>query len=74
MNITPRDINTFLVEASSSEDMVYLVDLDENDGMGACSCPDFEYRGERWIRYGEHSPCKHIIACRKLNEKIKGKK
>ena len=51
----------------------YLVDLTERDGLGRCSCVDFETRANpNYKRHGQHIPyplagrsdCKHIAAAK----------
>lgn len=52
-NPTPQQIdqNKYLIQSSSSKDKEYEVTILDT-GIGACSCPDFEYRRRQ---------CKHII-------------
>lgn len=55
---------------SSSGHGVYVVDLAENEGSGACACVDFIVRRQPAIDAGEElftrkTSCRHILAVRK---------
>lgn len=55
------------VASASKAGTYYLVDLEENDFVGRCNCPDFTCRHQVRINSGERGRsvwCKHIEAAR----------
>jgi len=48
------------VQSSSRRGIKFLVDLDEFDFNGMCSCEDFSLRRVIDVRAGKKSECKHI--------------
>ena len=69
------------VQSSSRENMKFLVDLEEYDFHGSCSCEDFSLRRVRDVQLGKESECKHLpiakrfwynFMVRKVSEKMKG--
>lgn len=48
------------VQSSSRQNVKFLVDLEEHDFNGACSCENFSLTRIREIHEGKRSQCKHI--------------
>ena len=57
----------FYVESESEPEFPRLVDLEEYDGVGWCSCPHFTFRCQPNLERGDRGTelrCKHILAAR----------
>jgi len=78
--------NRWLVPSQSNPtDPPYLVDMDEYDGVGQCSCEDFRYRKQPFLECGAHKVtvmkdrkdvfrCKHIRAVMKEMARLEKKR
>lgn len=62
MDVEPIEGEPFrvYVQSSSRRGIKFLVDLDEFDFNGMCSCEDFSLRRVVEVREGKKSECKHI--------------
>lgn len=56
----PGEAFRLYVQSSSRRGIKFLVDLDEFDFNGMCSCEDFSLRRVVEVRDGKKSECKHI--------------
>jgi hypothetical protein len=57
----------FLAASKTNEE--YLVDLEENNGAGKCSCPDYSIRVQPEVDAGRPGrDCKHLSAARKVEQ------
>lgn len=54
----------FLVRSASRRDEVHLVDLEENDGRGECSCEDWLFRQGDFYLWKTPYECRHIKAAK----------
>lgn len=54
----------FLVWSESRPDECHLVDLDENEGRGECSCEDWNFNQGDYYLWQKPYECKHIKTCR----------
>lgn len=76
MQVTPieGEKRRFHVSSESGNEP-YLVDLDENGGLGRCGCIHHEKRIQPAIDKGESAPsCKHLAAAFRYEERRKGEK
>ncbi len=59
--ITPFDRGTYWVKSRTPGTEDRLVDLEDNDGLGGCNCPDCEIRVAKEIKDGKpRRDCYHI--------------
>lgn len=56
----PGEAFRVYVQSSSRREIKFLVDLDEFNFNGMCSCEDFSLRRVSDAREGKRSECKHI--------------
>ena len=71
-DIEPYDCPTrLLVRSESRPDEVHLVDLEENEGRGECSCEDWHFRQGEYYLWNKPFECKHIKMAKKYLEKIR---
>mgnify|MGYP001615675967 CR=1 FL=1 len=70
MTVTPIEGEPFRFHVQSdSEDIHYLVDLEEHDGNGWCGCAQFQFRCTPALASGHKSRCKHILAAMEHQKK-----
>lgn len=70
--VEPYDCDTrFLVRSASRRDEVHLVDLEESEGRGECSCEDWQFRQGDFYLWKKPYECKHIKAAKHYLLKIK---
>lgn len=68
-----RDSTLVFYVRSANSKVEYIVDLEAEDGWGACNCPDFQFRvfGHRRATKDMFAACKHIrLAQVKLARKV----
>lgn len=68
MNIQWLEARRYLLTSLTNPDNVHLVDLDEFDGYGECSCEHFQFRLYPRLRLGRKplvSPCRHLRLARR---------
>lgn len=59
----------FLVWSESRPDECHLVDLDENEGRGECSCEDWNFNQSNYYLWQKPYECKHIKTCKLYESK-----
>ena len=70
--VEPYDCESrFLVRSASRRDEIHLVDLEENDGRGECSCEDWHFRQGDYHLWQKPYECRHIKAAKAYIERIK---
>jgi hypothetical protein len=71
MQIEHFEANRYLVKSLSNPMLVQLVDLDEYDGYGECSCEYFEYMIGPKLKKGIKplKQCRHLKAVKNLIKK-----
>ena len=63
-------ISRYLVWSESRPDVVHLVDLEENENRGQCSCEDWEFRNGDYYLWMKPYECKHIKASKEFKTLI----
>jgi len=72
LKVEPYDCeHRFLVWSETRPDIAHLVDLEENDGRGQCSCEDWEFQNVNYFLWQKPYECKHITYCKMLKSKLK---
>lgn len=61
----------FLVRSASRKDEVHLVDLEENDGRGECSCEDWQFRQGDYYLWKKPYECRHMKAAKGYVERLR---